>query len=108
MSSSAVNTKTPPTITAPPQNITAELNSRVTLVCRVSGNPQPRVTWYKDDVIITDRDGNEYSFTIEELNLKKRGFYHCIATNVINGRVHRVVSPAAVVNIKGMIINISS
>ena len=103
-----MNTKTPPTITSPPQNITAELNSRVTLVCQVSGNPQPRVTWYKDDVIITDRDANEYSFTIEELSLKKRGFYHCVATNDINGRVHRVVSPAAVVNIEGMIINISS
>lgn len=103
-----MNNKTPPTITSPPQNITAELNGRVILVCQVSGNPQPRVTWYKDDVIITDRDADEYSFTIEELNLKKRGFYHCVATNIIDGRVHRVVSPAAVVNIKGMIINISS
>ena len=103
-----MNTKTPPTITGPPQNITAELNSRVTLVCQVSGNPQPRVTWYKDDVIITDRDANEYSFTIEELNLKKRGFYHCVATNIINGRVHHVISLPAVVNIKGMIINKNS
>lgn len=71
------------------------------MTCEVYGYPQPRVIWFKDGQIVTDNDFNEYSFTIQELNLKARGFYHCEATNAINGRENIVISEPAVVNIKG-------
>ena len=90
-----------PMIVDPPQNLTGDLYSRVTLSCTVTGNPQPRVTWYKDGQVVKDQDFNEYTFTIQELGLEDRGFYHCRAANVIDGVAQYASSYPAVVNIKG-------
>ena len=64
----------------------------------MTGNPTPRVTWFKDgQEIFTDI----YTLTINELGLKERGFYHCEATSRVDGEIITVVSEVAIVNIEG-------
>ena len=88
----------PPSITSPPKNTTSALYSEVSLSCQVTGNPTPRVTWFKDgQEIFTDI----YTLTINELGLKERGFYHCEATSRVDGEIITVVSEVAIVNIEG-------
>lgn len=86
---------TAPQFTAPPQNTSRPLNSILTLSCTVSGVPMPRVVWYKDSQLVTDGDSDDTVFTIRELGLKNRGFYHCEAENPSG----RIKSSTAVVNI---------
>ena len=88
-------------ITNPPQNTTGELYHEVSLFCEVSGSPTPRVTWFKDGETVTDGDSSIYQFTISELGLEERGFYHCEATSTISGNIVRIVSDLAIVNIRG-------
>ena len=67
----------------------------------MSGTPTPWVTWYKDGKVVDDGDSSIYQYTINELGLKERGFYHCEATSRIGGEMITVVSDTAVVNING-------
>ena len=83
-----------PSLTDPPQilpnalsNVTIIENHRVTLSCPVTGTPRPRITWYKDAVLIT---GNEIGVRILAdggLQLDTPGAgdtarYECLAENV--------------------------
>ena len=85
----------------PPQNTTGELYHQIYLSCEVSGSPTPRVTWFKDGKMVTDGDSSIYQFTISELGLEERGFYHCEATSRVNGEMISVVSDIVIVNIRG-------
>ena len=91
----------PPQIIRPPRNTTDNLYSQVSLFCEVAGSPTPRVTWYKDGLIIDDGDSNIQQFTIYELGLKERGFYHCEVTGRVEGETVKLISDNAVINIKG-------
>ena len=91
----------PPQITKHPQNTIDNLYSQVSLFCEVTGDPRPLVTWYKDGEMIDDGDSNTYQFTIYELGLKNRGFYHCMVTSRVDGEIIKLKSDIALVNIKG-------
>ncbi len=68
------------------------------------GTPEPTITWYKDGILIPDQ--NLPFLYIPEMQLEDRGFYHCVAKNVIRkegGLEITVVdtSEKVVVNIHG-------
>ena len=90
----------PPVILAPPVNTVGELYSQVTLICEVSGVPEPKVTWFKDNVIIINDNRDPTRLIINELDLDDRGFYHCEASSIISGKEMKVTSKPAIVNIQ--------
>ena len=60
-------------ITVKPESVSASLNSQVTLICQMTGCPSPQITWYKDNVVIS----NVPSLVIPALTLSHRGLYAC-------------------------------
>jgi len=48
-------------ITSVPNNTTIEHGRELRIVCKVSGQPPPKVTWFKDDKSI-NRKRNVYQF----------------------------------------------
>ena len=94
---------TEPQFTTQPQNTSRPLNSVLTLSCSVTGIPSPRVVWYKDSQPVTDGDSDHSVFTIRELGLKNRGFYHCEAENPSG----KITSAIVVVNIDSEFNNLS-
>lgn len=66
-----------PKITVQPESVSTTLNSKVTLECRVSGCPNPQITWYKDNVATS----NGPILVIQAATLSDRGFYSCKAVN---------------------------
>ena len=80
-----------------PKSSSHPLYSSLMLECSVTGIPTPRIVWYKDSTPISDGDDDDSVFTIRELALPDRGFYHCEARNAMG----RVNSSVAVVNIDG-------
>ncbi len=98
----------PPTITSPPEPQLSNLYFSVNLTCIASGTPEPNITWYKDGERIPDQ---RLPFLyLPELQLEDRGFYHCVAENLIRmesdeGTITTMLmhdtSENVVVNIKG-------
>ncbi|KAL9950262.1 hypothetical protein ACROYT_G042737 [Oculina patagonica] len=75
----------PPVITVPPANTTAELGDNVTLKCAAEGNPKPKIRWLAEDKyyedLPEDDDGVSYfTFTVS----KKRTSVRCEAQNIHN------------------------
>ena len=87
-------------ILAPPVNTVGQLYSRVTLICEVSGVPEPKVIWFKDNIIIINDNRDPSRLIINELDLDDRGFYHCEASSIISGKEMKVTSKPAIVNIQ--------
>jgi len=65
--------------------------------CRAEGNPQPTIQWYKDGVLLENKNG----ITLEyfEAGLGDRGLYSCVATNSEG----RISSPLAVLRLTDVI-----
>ncbi|XP_042905165.1 pro-neuregulin-2, membrane-bound isoform isoform X2 [Parasteatoda tepidariorum] len=68
----------------------AKMHAKVKLKCRISGNPPPKVVWFKDglklkpDGRVKLRAKRKYShLIINKANLSDIGEYECIATNVL-------------------------
>ena len=61
----------------------------------MSGNPEPVITWYKDDMEIIGATRNE--LIIPEADLADRAMYYCTASNSLGS----VTSEQAFLNIKG-------
>ena len=95
----------PPKLTGPDDSFTSDpdnpkvvINNTVTLTCPVSRetDPQPVLTWYKDNVPMQERDfgsrvfvtDSGFSLTITEAQLGDEARYRCIASNVA-GEVHK-------------------
>ena len=76
-------------------NATGEFLQPLNLTCNSNGAPFPTITWYKANEVILDK---EKTLVFEELNVKDRGYYKCIATNN-NGRIE---SSEFLVNISGL------
>lgn len=57
-------------------------------MARVSGNPKPEVSWYKDGNIIKEspkyrmkRDGDSVCLYVQDCTPEDSGIYRCIASN---------------------------
>ena len=59
------------------ESVSVALDSRVTLLCPVTGCPTPEITWYKDNVAISTGP----NMVIQTATLLDRGFYACKAVN---------------------------
>lgn len=90
----------PPTFTRKlSENVFTSLFNPVTLNCSATGQPVPRITWYKDGAVIPDapiRTGTN-DYRIKEITLADRGNYHCVAKNSAG----EVPSTPILVNIDG-------
>lgn len=90
----------PPAFTEKPSvNIFTSLFDPVTLYCSATGQPVPRITWYKDGAVIPDapiKIGTN-NYLIKEITLADRGNYHCLAENSAG----KVPSTPILVNIEG-------
>ncbi|XP_050532372.1 roundabout homolog 2-like [Daktulosphaira vitifoliae] len=80
----------PPIIEYGPANQTLPYNSIGNLVCKSIGNPQPVITWYKDDSPLspeTPRINITETGTLQIMNLQKsdNGIYTCVASSM-NGK----------------------
>lgn len=98
-------TSVPPEIT-PVSETRYEVDegSDVTFTAQVKGSPEPKVTWFKDDIRLrgdarlkTTRNGDEYVLTISRTTTLDPGIYKCTASSpagsssiefelVVNGR----------------------
>ena len=66
-----------PKITVQPESIFTTMGSPVTLECHTSGCPIPKITWFKDNAIVS----NDPYLVIQAVTLSDRGFYACKAEN---------------------------
>ena len=78
-----------------------ELYESASLTCKASGNPIPNILWYKDNDIIINNNSDPSVLLFDELNLDDRGFYYCVAENIINARRESDVSMEVILNING-------
>ena len=92
----------PPQITQPPKNTSGNLYSTINLTCKATGSPIPTILWYKDDVLIPNDNSDPSVLLFSELDLTDRGFYHCEARSIIDGKIVFVVSSKVLLNITGM------
>ena len=97
----------PPRITEPPKTTTGRLYSSASLTCKATGSPTPSILWYKDKRLIINNNTDPAVLSFTELNLSDRGFYHCEARNIIDGRKHSVNSSTVLLNITSTV-NITS
>ena len=88
------NTEYAPSIVIPQKTISADINSNVTIICVVDGNPKPKVKWSKIGQDFTPSDGviskqekigkkYRYSLIISKVRESNEGTYQCVASNKI-------------------------
>ena len=66
------------------------------LKARVKGDPEPTVTWFRDDkqlaptlkVAITKTKDNEHTVKIQQVTTAATGTYKCVATNKLGSAEH--------------------
>ncbi len=62
ISLASLRAEAPPRIEQNPASVlVVNISDPVTLECRVSGNPQPLVTWFKNDIMLDVAGKNEYT-----------------------------------------------
>ncbi|CRK93235.1 CLUMA_CG006779, isoform A [Clunio marinus] len=76
----------PPLIIQGPMNQTLPIKSVASLPCKVSGNPQPIVSWYKDGIPVTTSEKISIDtnglLTIKDLNKNDdSGLYTCVVSS---------------------------
>ena len=94
-----VTIKIRPEITEMPQATTGPLYSPANLTCRATGSPTPSILWFKDNKLIINKNTDPSVLIFTELTLSDRGFYHCEARNIIDGKVMSVNSSKVLLNI---------
>lgn len=85
-----------------PDNTIARVSESLALTCTAAGIPAPEITWFKDDILLTDEayniterqfsnDSSHYTVSVLnlcDLQLSDSGEYSCTASNTITeGRV---------------------
>ena len=94
-----VTVKIRPEIIESPQATAGQLYSPASLTCRAIGSPTPSTHWYKDNKLIANNDPDLSMLVFTELILNDRGFYHCEARNIIDGKNISVNSSTILLNI---------
>ena len=92
----------PPQITQSPKHTSGNVYSTTNLTCKATGSPIPTILWYKDDVLITNYNTDPSVLLFSELDLSDRGFYHCEAWSIINGKNIFAKSSRVLLTITGM------
>lgn len=57
-----------------------QINSTITLDCRVDGYPSPNILWYFNGRLLPDVNGTEM-LKIKKVSIKTAGIYECVAVN---------------------------
>ena len=77
-----------PSLEEPLKPITVVVGEETLMVCKVSGNPEPKIEWLKDGKpligyfrIKTEYDGTLSTLNIEKSSLDDTGEYKCVASN---------------------------
>ncbi|XP_029115459.1 uncharacterized protein igsf9b [Scleropages formosus] len=82
----------PPTfLKTPPPFLEALLGDSVTLVCVAHGNPQPSVTWKKDDAPVEKQETVELAngtLTLASVTREEAGTYKCHVSNAEGNLTH--------------------
>ena len=67
---------------------TVDEKSTLSLVCRVTGHPEPEVKWFRDDKQVAaslkskmTKDGDLYTFVTTNMTTKLGGTYKVVAAN---------------------------
>ena len=94
-----VTIKIGPEIIEPPQATAGRLYSPASLTCRAIGSPTPSIHWYKNNKLIANNNPDLSVLVFTELTLNDRGFYHCEARNIIDGKNLSVNSSNILLNI---------
>ena len=88
--SGVLSVNTPPQFIKKLEDKTVSESETVKLEVKVSGNPQPDVKWYKDEVVIRSTDkrlryeevSNEYTLTLDKTTTDDSAVYKVVAENV--------------------------
>ncbi|XP_046575750.1 hemicentin-1-like [Haliotis rubra] len=82
------------------QTVNAILGTTVLLLCNVTGNPEPSVTWTYDKQVNPNAHPRGSTLAISSVNEKNGGIYRCVANNTLGtkeGIVHlHVTEPVSV------------
>ncbi|KAM4861683.1 obscurin [Thomomys bottae] len=79
----------PPFMQVTIEDVQAQAGDTAQFEAVIEGNPQPTVTWYKDNVQLVDspqlsqqQDGTMYSLVLKDVTQQDAGIYTCLAQNV--------------------------
>ncbi len=73
ISLASLRAEAPPRIEQNPASVlVVNISDPVTLECRVSGNPQPLVTWFKNDIMLDVAGKNEYTLLRNKMKKTKK------------------------------------
>ncbi|XP_032704377.1 obscurin-like [Lontra canadensis] len=78
----------PPSMQVTIEDVQAQRGSTAQFQAVIEGNPQPMVTWYRDDAHLVDgarlsqqQDGTTYSLVLRDVTQHDAGVYTCLARN---------------------------
>ncbi|OQR77721.1 kin of IRRE protein 1-like, partial [Tropilaelaps mercedesae] len=88
----------------PPSPLTFDMKEQIRLTCVAEGNPTPKISWlqrFGRDPKVWNMRGRESTLVVANASYAYQGVYICEAANEIKGKLYRVQSQEARVDIKG-------
>ena len=85
---------TAPNVMVSPPQMTVNQSNTAALLCSVSGNPAPRVTWFLVGGVLPinrSKISSEGLLQIRKVRLEDAGKYKCVARNIL-GREEKIAS----------------
>ena len=84
-----------PEIASQPQNDTTTEGKNVTLTCNATGNPEPVLSWFKDENLVNSSNRISFSadnrlLTITNVRKTDRGKYLCFAYNEVGNASSKI------------------
>ena len=81
------------------------MREQIRLTCVTEGNPTPKISWLQQngngDQKVWNMRGRESTLVVNNATYEYQGVYICEAANEIKGKLYRVQSQEARVDIKG-------
>lgn len=95
----------------PPPPLTFDMREQIRLTCVTEGNPTPKISWLQQngngDQKVWNMRGRESTLVVNNATYEYQGVYICEAANEIKGKLYRVQSQEARVDIKGKFVDVS-